>query len=58
MSAASNVTGIITDTKVVARIAHKYGAWVVFDYAAGGKYNHRPCMCKFEMIRVRSITEP
>ena len=36
MSAASNVTGIITDVDAVSRIAHKYGALVVFDYAAGG----------------------
>ncbi|KAK3096035.1 hypothetical protein FSP39_022229 [Pinctada imbricata] len=38
ISAASNVTGIITDTEEVARLAHKHGALVVFDYAAGGPY--------------------
>ncbi|KAK3595795.1 hypothetical protein CHS0354_025432 [Potamilus streckersoni] len=38
VSAASNVTGIITDTVTVAKIAHKYGAYVIFDYAAGGPY--------------------
>lgn len=37
MSAASNVTGIVTDTNAVARIAHQHGALAVFDYAAGGK---------------------
>ena len=36
MSAASNVTGIITDVDSVSKIAHKYGALVVYDYAAGG----------------------
>lgn len=37
MSATSNVTGIITDVVAVSKIAHKHGAMVVFDYAAGGK---------------------
>ena len=36
MSAASNVTGIITDVDSVSKIAHRYGALVVYDYAAGG----------------------
>ncbi|WAR01704.1 hypothetical protein MAR_008262 [Mya arenaria] len=36
MSAASNVTGIITDVDAVARIAHQNGALAIFDYAAGG----------------------
>ena len=36
MSAASNVTGIITDVDSVSKLAHKYGALVVYDYAAGG----------------------
>ena len=40
MSAASNVTGIITDVDAVSKIAHKYGALVVFDYAAGGNIWH------------------
>lgn len=35
MSAASNVTVILTDT--IAEMAHEYGALVVFDYASGGK---------------------
>ncbi|XP_052802193.1 uncharacterized protein LOC128232585 [Mya arenaria] len=38
MSAASNVTGIITDVDAVARIAHQNGALAIFDYAAGGPY--------------------
>jgi len=37
MSAASNVTGIVTNTDAVGRIAHQHGALVVFDYAAGGE---------------------
>lgn len=37
MSAASNVTGILTDTDTVAEMAHEYGALAVFDYASGGK---------------------
>lgn len=41
MSATSNVTGIITDVVAVSKIAHKHGAMVVFDYAAGGK--RKPC---------------
>ncbi|KAK3597171.1 hypothetical protein CHS0354_003665 [Potamilus streckersoni] len=38
MSAASNITGIKTDTVAVAKIAHKHGALVAFDFAAGGPY--------------------
>lgn len=37
-SAASNVTGVITDVAQVARILHRNGAMVVFDYAAAGPY--------------------
>ncbi|KAL3858435.1 hypothetical protein ACJMK2_013026 [Sinanodonta woodiana] len=38
MSAASNITGIMTDTVAVAKLAHKHGALVAFDFAAGGPY--------------------
>lgn len=37
-SAASNVTGLITDVRAVARLLHRYGAYACFDYAAGGPY--------------------
>lgn len=37
-SAASNVTGIMTDTDAVTRILRSYGALVVWDYAAGAPY--------------------
>lgn len=37
-SAASNVTGIVTETDSVTRILKKYGAKVVWDYAGGGPY--------------------
>ena len=36
MSAASNVTGIMTDTEAVAELTHKYGGLSFWDYAAGG----------------------
>jgi selenocysteine lyase/cysteine desulfurase len=36
MSAASNVTGILTDTDTIAEMAHGYGELMVFDYASGG----------------------
>ncbi|XP_060562870.1 uncharacterized protein LOC132722391, partial [Ruditapes philippinarum] len=38
VSAASNVTGIVTDTDEISSIAHQYGALVAFDYAGGGPY--------------------
>ena len=38
ISAASNVTGVITETAAVAHVAHKYGARIFVDYAAGGPY--------------------
>ncbi|XP_078347514.1 putative cysteine desulfurase isoform X1 [Oculina patagonica] len=37
-SAASNVTGILTDTVAVAELCHKYGALSFWDYAAAGPY--------------------
>ena len=37
-SAASNVTGILTDTGAVARLLHAHGALSFWDYAAAGPY--------------------
>lgn len=37
-SAASNVTGILTDADAVTRLLHRYGAWSCWDYAAAGPY--------------------
>jgi selenocysteine lyase/cysteine desulfurase len=37
-SAASNVTGILTDTDAVARLLHAHGALSFWDYAAAGAY--------------------
>ncbi|WP_305785646.1 aminotransferase class V-fold PLP-dependent enzyme [Symbioplanes lichenis] len=37
-SAASNVTGVLSDTTAIARVLHEHGALSVFDYAAGGPY--------------------
>jgi selenocysteine lyase/cysteine desulfurase len=37
-SAASNVTGIVTDTAAVSTLLHRYGALAVWDYAAAAPY--------------------
>ena len=37
-SAASNVTGIVTDTAAVARVLHQYGALSFWDFAAAAPY--------------------
>jgi selenocysteine lyase/cysteine desulfurase len=37
-SAASNVTGILTDSDAVTRLLHQYGALAFWDYAAAGPY--------------------
>ncbi|RSH79753.1 uncharacterized protein EHS24_009409 [Apiotrichum porosum] len=37
-SAASNVTGIMSDTDKIADILHRHGALAFFDYAAGGPH--------------------
>ena len=37
-SAASNVTGILTDTAAIARVIHEYGGLAAFDYAAAAPY--------------------
>ena len=37
-SAASNVTGIVTDTRAVAGLLHEHGALSFWDYAAAGPY--------------------
>ncbi len=37
-SAASNVTGIISDTAAIARLLHEYGALSLWDFAAAAPY--------------------
>ncbi len=37
-SAASNVTGVISDVRAIARILHRHGAYAFFDYAAAAPY--------------------
>ena len=37
-SAASNVTGLLTDVKAIARVLHAHGALAFFDYAACAPY--------------------
>ncbi|XP_022774716.1 uncharacterized protein LOC111316821 isoform X1 [Durio zibethinus] len=37
-SACSNVTGIQTDTREIAKLLHEYGGFVCFDFAASGPY--------------------
>src|SRR5262249_53178461 len=37
-SAASNVTGVLTDVPAVARALHRAGAYACFDYAAAAPY--------------------
>nr|ACM17550.1 NifS-like protein [Oryza brachyantha] len=37
-SACSNVTGVLTDTRAVARLLHQHGAFACFDFAASGPY--------------------
>ncbi|MBL8950453.1 MAG: aminotransferase class V-fold PLP-dependent enzyme [Myxococcaceae bacterium] len=37
-SAASNVTGILTDVRAISKVLHRHGATAFFDYAAAGPY--------------------
>ncbi|KAF0888119.1 hypothetical protein E2562_010822 [Oryza meyeriana var. granulata] len=37
-SACSNVTGIVVDTREIARVLHEHGAFACFDFAASGPY--------------------
>ena len=37
-SAASNVTGVLTDVSTLARVLHRNGAWAFFDFAAAAPY--------------------
>ncbi len=37
-SAASNVTGLLSDTRAIARLLHEHGAWAFFDFAAAAPY--------------------
>ncbi|KAJ1265138.1 hypothetical protein BS78_08G056500 [Paspalum vaginatum] len=37
-SACSNVTGVVTDTRQIARVLHDHGAFACFDFAASGPY--------------------
>ncbi len=38
LSAASNVTGIVSDTRGIARLLHQHGALACFDFAAAAPY--------------------
>ncbi|GKV50738.1 hypothetical protein SLEP1_g57436 [Rubroshorea leprosula] len=37
-SACSNVTGVYSDTRAIAKLLHQYGGFVCFDFAASGPY--------------------
>ena len=37
-NAASNITGVLTDTDVVSSLMHKYGGLAFWDYAASAPY--------------------
>ncbi|KAJ0976856.1 hypothetical protein J5N97_012330 [Dioscorea zingiberensis] len=37
-SACSNVSGILTDTRALARLLHEHGAFACFDFATSGPY--------------------
>ncbi|XP_043722036.1 probable cysteine desulfurase [Telopea speciosissima] len=37
-SACSNVTGIYSETRAIARLLHEFGAFACFDFAASGPY--------------------
>ncbi len=37
-SAASNVTGVLSDVQAIARVLHRSGAYACFDYAAAAPY--------------------
>lgn len=37
-SAASNVTGVLTDVRGISKVLHRHGALACFDFAAGGPY--------------------
>ena len=37
-SAASNVTGILTDTDAVSEAIHQHNGYVIYDYACAGPY--------------------
>jgi selenocysteine lyase/cysteine desulfurase len=37
-SAASNVTGLLSDTRAIAHLLHRHGAWACFDFAASAPY--------------------
>ncbi len=39
-SAASNVTGIVSDADAIATLLHRHGALSFWDYAAAGPYTH------------------
>ena len=37
-SAASNVTGILTNVHRISRLVHHFKGWIFWDYAAGAPY--------------------
>jgi selenocysteine lyase/cysteine desulfurase len=45
-SAASNVTGIVSDTRRIATLLHRYGALSLWDFAAAGPYVRIEMRCR------------
>jgi selenocysteine lyase/cysteine desulfurase len=59
-SAASNVMGIQSDTKTIAKILHKYGAKACFNFAAAGPHvtmdvNLMSCIFPFTNLPVDQV---
>jgi selenocysteine lyase/cysteine desulfurase len=57
-SAASNVTGIVTDADPVTRLLRSYGALSVWDYAGGGPYLQIDMRCGTDAEKDAVVVSP
>ncbi|MCB2113143.1 MAG: aminotransferase class V-fold PLP-dependent enzyme [Parvularculaceae bacterium] len=57
-SAASNVTGVMTDTNAVTRLLKKYGARAVWDFAGGGPYMKVDMACGTDAEKDAVVLSP
>jgi len=57
-SAASNVTGVKTDTDAVTRLLKKYGARAIWDYAGGGPYMKIDMACGTDAEKDAVVLSP
>jgi len=56
LNAASNITGVLTDTDAISTLLHRYGALAFWDYATAGRVN--ACMSPWRLLTLVTVALP